>query len=311
MLKTIQRRTEVYSIYINEIGTRKVLSKPIVLDKILRGFFSDNLYKEQKNEIKFDIKKKNKIFWIDFFEEDKGLLKIKIDYALYNKKQNIIDINNLRITKKKYKNEGIDEKQHIVVKLYKNKNIATLVFEKVVNGISISNIEDELIKYIERKSEKGKYELNIKPVPNQQFVEELLGMKRISLMKITVDREKLENMDEDIMFAENNISRKDFDIIYKPTFGSSFSKKKIRKYYENVYGDKIKRIVLEGKNTSGKIRLDTEGARLSKYIETNLDLDGLIDTGDIFNKYERFIIEEFSDYLSNIVLDMDNNDEEE
>lgn len=311
MAKKIQRRTEIYTIHINERGTQKLLSKPIILDKVLKDFFSNNLYKKQENEVKFDIREKDKVFWINKYEQEDKLLKIKLDYAIYNKNQNIVDINNLRVTKKKYKNEGIDEKQHLLIKLYENKNIAVLVFEKVVSGIAISNIEDELNKYIESILCKENIELKIRPVPNQQFIEELTSMKRISLMKITVDREKIKDMDEDIMFSENNISRKEFDIIYKPTRGSSFSKSKVRRYYENVYGDKIRRIVLEGKNSSGKIRLDTEGARLSKYIETKLDLDGLIDTDDIFDKYEKFIIEEFSDYLSSIVLDTENNKGEE
>ncbi|MDQ4680593.1 hypothetical protein, partial [Stenotrophomonas maltophilia group sp. RNC7] len=106
------------------------------------------------------------------------------------------------------------------------------------------------------------------------------------------------NIDEDIQFSEEGISRNNVDLIYKPIRGVSFGKKTIASYYKKYKNQKdnevtgkkkIQRIVLEGTNSRGRVRLDTEGARLSKYINTKLDENGLVDSNQIFYEYKKFI----------------------
>lgn len=97
-------------------------------------------------------------------------------------------------------------------------------------------------------------------------------------------------------------------MVFKPFPKLSFSKRNVKNYYTrylNSGDNKVKRIVVEGKNQKNRVRLDTEGMRLSKYISTKLDIDGLVDTEDIFKNYNQLVNNDFKDYLNDIVLDID------
>ncbi|ADD02657.1 hypothetical protein TthWC1_2580 [Thermoanaerobacter thermohydrosulfuricus WC1] len=321
-MSKIQRKTEVYSIGVRDKNTLKDIEKDINFSEILKMFFSyKSVYKI----------KDNKVFWFESCKIDDDIIEVIINYSKYNKNVKIINVETLKITKTKSKKEGDLEKQHILVKLLEHKNKAIMVFEKISDGIYVKSIEEKLNHFIKQNTsgldgevastldvedveDVENIEFYIKNVPNEDFLYELARMKRISVLRVFVDKTK-SKIDEDIEFSERNISRDEYEIIYKPNRNLSFSVQNVEKYIREFLAGKsnkskkIKKIVIEGKNAEGKLRLDTDGIKLSKYMETELDTDGNIKSEDIFLKYRKFVNEDYKDYLTNIILDIDEDEQ--
>ena len=157
--------------------------------------------------------------------------------------------------------------------------------------------------------------MKIVAVPDKGFLDELVQMKRISLLKVTVDTEE-STIDEDILFSGDNMAKKEIEIIYKPKQKKSFGTDTIEKYYKNFLTNenskrKIKRIILEGRKEAGKIKLDTEGMKLSEYVRAELDDNGIIKSDDIFYKYGELINTRFKEYLKNIILEIESQEGDE
>ncbi|AGF57012.1 hypothetical protein B0P06_004703 [Clostridium saccharoperbutylacetonicum] len=156
------------------------------------------------------------------------------------------------------------------------------------------------------------FEIKIEIVPSPDFVKELEKMDKISLLRVSVDKENL-TQDEDIAYGEENVLRKNVDVWYRPIKGLSFSKSKVIKYFENFNNptkkEKISRIVIGGRADGNPISLDTERMKLSKYIETELSVDGLVNSEDIFKNYNKLLNVEFKEYFNNIFLEIEESEE--
>lgn len=293
------RRSEVYSISLIDKSTLTLIGSNDILSNILTSFFTTRYTERSPGKPVgniFEIKKCDLTY---FFEKDDviindDLINVKLSYLISNKKLNIIDKHTLLKTGEKAKNEGDEEKQHLTIKLFKNTGQALLVFEKVTGGITISSITDELNKYINSSLYTGlafNSIISIKPTPGESFLADLLKAKRISLVKMTIDRADL-NSDIDYGFSgEDDNLRDTAELIYKSKLKSKIKISQIEKLYNahKTTPNKILRIIVEASGESGKIKLDTEGAKMAKYIKTNLDLNGLVDTDDIISKFNIFI----------------------
>ncbi|MDQ4681634.1 hypothetical protein, partial [Stenotrophomonas maltophilia group sp. RNC7] len=115
---------------------------------------------------------------------DDALMEIRLGYTHYNKKLDIINVNNMAVTKIKNRNEGDKEKQHMLFKTYDDANKAVLVFEKIVQGVTCNNLEEELNEFIKKQFKKNDFELCIEPIPSKEFLEELSDMNKISILKV-------------------------------------------------------------------------------------------------------------------------------
>lgn len=307
MVKNKDRKTELYRVWITDISNNgQDYNDQIILENIINDFFNKNLFNPVVKNV-YEIKNKDLKYWFSSCENDNNILKVKLSYAIYNRNLKIINVDSFKTSKYKGKNEGDEEKQHLLIQHYPNNNKSVLVFERVTGAVTISALKKELNKYFHSCYPDLKdCTICISPVPSPDFLNELARMSRISLLKITVDREK-SSIDEDIIFSEDNVCRDDVELVFKPFSKLSFSRFNVERYYKKFLEDndkKVKRIVVEGKNERNRVRLDTEGMRLSKYISTALDLDGLVDTENIYENYEKLVKEDFKDYLSDIVLDI-------
>lgn len=317
-MKTKERKTEIYKIYLEDIEQEMEYSKTIILNEILDSFFKDNTYVKGSNEKKF-VTSDSKLFWFDSFKKDKTISKVIMNYVIHNKKIDIVNVENLETTKQKEKNEGDKEKQHFLMNIYDKSNKGIIVFENIMQGISMKTLENEIFNFANKMIEEIYKLINIKlkivAVPDKGFLDELVQMKRISLLKVTVDTEE-STIDEDILFSGDNMAKKEIEIIYKPKPKTSFGSDTIEKYYKNFLNNekskkKIKRIILEGRKEAGKIKLDTEGMKLSEYVRAELDDNGIIKSDDIFYKYGELINTRFKDYLKNVILEIESQEGEE
>jgi hypothetical protein len=317
------RKTEVYKILISEKQMERESTEYILKElksKIILKDFLEYFYDKEVNK-KYTLKSKDICYYINKVEKDNDIRKVLLKYIKFNKRTNIVNIETLKSNYQKDKNEGDEEKQHYLIKTFKDTNRAVLIFEKVSGAVTIGILQKDINKIYREwvKNIKGnqkelllQYEIKIESVPSPKFVDELMKMDKISLVKVAVDKEKLTN-DEDILFSEENISRDEVEILYKPIQTFSFSKSKVKKYYEKFENgnskDKIRRIVIEGRKNRNAIRLDTESMKLSEYIETKVDFNGLVDTNDILTKYTELVNKNFKEYFNNIFIDIDESEE--
>ena len=305
----ISRKTEVYKVLIEkkifekdsvEYKYDELIRPNNILENSLKYYYNNYIHTPTNNK-KVKLNSSNICYYMDSVEEKNDVRMVKLNYIKFNKNTTVVDIDSLTAKYKKDKNDGDEEYQHYVIKTYNNINRAVLVFEKITGAVTITMLKAHLNKAYrewvknnytkeeqEEKQELLGYAINIKAVPSPDFIEELEKLDKISLLKITVDKEKL-TKDEDINFSEENISRPDVDITYKPIQGLSFSKSKMKQYFkifeEQTGKSRIKRIVINGRKEGNGISLDTEQMKLSKYIKMEVDSEGFVDSKSIFSKY--------------------------
>lgn len=315
---SIKRKTEVYKISIlerqPELGRiDKIELNDFIILKDFIDYYYINYVHTEENDRKVQINSKNICYYIDSASTSEEMNSVVLKYIKFNKSTNVVNIKTLESQYKKDKNEGDEERQHYLVKTYSGINRAILIYERITGAVSIGKInaqmnrafkgwiKDKYIDEEERKYLLG-FEIKIEIVPSPDFIEELSKMDKISLLKVTVEKERIVT-DEDIIYSEDNISRKDIDIIYKPIPKLSFSKSKIISYFNNYVNNrtKIKRIVINGRRDGNNIALDTEQMKLSKYIHAEVDIDGLINSEDILNKYKNLVDESFNEYFNDII----------
>ncbi|MGL5652485.1 MAG: hypothetical protein ACRDDE_12090 [Paraclostridium sp.] len=276
---------------------------------------------------KIDLKSKSICYYIDSLKkvdsEDEQIdatREITINYIKYDKKVKVVDKDTLEAIFEKGKNQGDLEKQHYILRTFENANRALIVWEKVYGAVTIGLLERHMNssyrKWIREKykDDKGKkidllkYNIKIYALPSKNFIEELEKLEKISLLNVSVKKEKI-TKDEDILYSEENISRDYVEISYKPSIGKTFTKKNIKKYFTNSQKNKnIKRLVIKGRRDGSSISLDTELMKMSEYVDIKLGDDGLILSEDLFKKYVD-LIDENVEALNDIFIDIDISDE--
>lgn len=271
---------------------------------------------------KIDIKSKSICYYVKSVEEvdneneeiDKTR-NVTIEYIKYDKQLKVVDKDTLEKKFEKSKNQGDLEKQHYIIQTLDKSNKALIVWEKVLGAITLGLIEKNINSdfrnwirenYKDDKDKKNyllRFHIKIYPIPSKDIFVELSNLDKVSLMKVTVKKENLTS-DEDILFSEDNISREDVDLIYKPMKGLSFSKNKVERYVRNfIDGGKIKKILISGKRDGNLITLNTELMKMSEYIDVKVGEDGLVDSEDLFVKYYDLINKD-NEYFKEIFIDI-------
>lgn len=315
----MNRKTELYKVALRQISNERVYSNEDILSTLIDAFYSENHF-PVSGKI-FEWKSKDLLYIIDSNEYSNSIRKVRFVYLKYNKK---VNISNLRFqkTKTKSKNEGDEERQHIVIKEFNGNNEALMVWEKVLGSVSKSMLERDINRYYTgwikqfddcKRKELNKLRVRLDYIPSMEFVNELMQMDKISLIKVTVDKENLKfEGDEDISFNEDHISKDEVDLIYAPKITKSFSNAKVKSYFQKYMDgtgtERIKRLVIQGQKDRNTIRLDTEGMKLSKFIETELDIDGLVNSESLFNKYIT-LIESYSEQIGEMLLEVEDDEE--
>lgn len=293
------KRVEVYNISLINKNTDELITT-IKLEEILIDFFTNMKLDKSTpitiNNTTFKYKSNDLTYYFEddtIIEED--IIKVKFSYIISNKKVNIIDSLTLEKKGEKEKTDGDLERQHILIKLIRNSAQALLVFEKIPGAIPLSSLRDQFNIYLNTHFTNSENSVNgfiqINPLPNEEFLIDLANTKRISAVKLHVDRDEIIS-DPDLNFSGSNRNlRETVELVYKPKLKERITKTQVKKLYSSYRDnpEKICRIIVEANGENGKIRLDTNGAKLATYIKTNLAIDGLVDTSDIFGKFTHFV----------------------
>ncbi|MGL5151807.1 MAG: hypothetical protein ACRC7N_14670, partial [Clostridium sp.] len=313
----MNRKTELYKIIIedkniDEEGILVELKSDIILKEFLSDYYKNIVYNEVINDElendenvnseiaveeylennyikKFDLKSKSMCYYVKSVnivekEEDESYTtrNVTLEYIKYDKVLKVVDKNTLEEKFKKSKNQGDLEKQHYIIRVFDERNIGLIVWERVLGAVSLGliekNINSAFRQWVKRtyKDDSNKklhllrFNVKIYPIPSKNIFAELANLDKISVMKVTVDKENFTN-DEDILFSEDNISRDEVDIVYKPIQGYSFSKSKVQAYVRKFLNkEKVKRILINGKKSGNLITLNTELMKMSEFIDVKI-----------------------------------------
>ena len=309
-MDNLHRKIELHRISI--VNTRDNLDydEYIFLEGLLESFFNSNIFSKSNNK-HFDINA-NRRYWINGVNRSNDALRIKLDYAVYNKKVDIVNINTKEKVNQKDFYHGDQEKQHMLIQLFPNTNCAILVFEKIHNAVTVSSLRGAIKSYLPLYIHKNhndnikhnKVRLEINPIASNEFLDEIASLKGISLLKTIVHKEKITS-DEDLIFSGSNC-RDDAELIYKPNPKEKLFPSDVVKYCKafisngRIKNEKVKRIIIEGNNETNKIRLDSDGMKLCEHIKAKLDIDHTVDSEHILNRFEQ-ILNEKKDYLINFM----------
>lgn len=208
MGKTIKRKVEFYRVEIVD-STCNPYNKYIILEDFVKDFFINYSLNSMQNGYTVNSEKK---CWVDLVKEntvDKfDTLEVKLTYSKFNKKVKVIKVKDRSVVGGKDLDEGDEEKQHFVIKFFPNSNCALIVFEKILDSVSMTFIKRTLNNYLKNtfiKSEQYKdtikyrdIKLNIDSMISSEFLQSISNLKGAKLLKTVVTKESI---DEDLRFS--------------------------------------------------------------------------------------------------------------
>ena len=258
----------------------------------------------------------DKLFWIESVEEREDFLFIELHYVKYNKKLDIFDVNNKKTVNIKEKNQGDKEKQHIVIKVFDDKNKAILVMESLHSGLKYKKIEElfksELSKFIKLKLSNtniihSDIILSINSIIDKDFLGNIDKLKKgVSLIKLIFTDNKF--IDEDLIFIGENSERR-YEFTQKPTLRQRFKCDQVKSFCQEVLTNKnkdIKSIIIEGDDNDGHpIKLDKDGIKMRDILDVQLDSNtNTVDTNKIFDMIFDKINKRYGDLdlITNLII---------
>lgn len=250
----------------------------------------------EKSARKIDYASDYKILYLDNYEykESERVLNLCFISAKYNARRHVI--NTQTIKEKgvlKTVKDGDSEKNHLSIKFYDDEKPICL-FESNRDGIGFSKIVDYINACI-REKHKGssnniRYRLTTKNIVSKDFLKSLEDMKRITAVKLTINREDLSVSDVKALAGRNDLTD-NAEIVLKPAArGRSIFSDTVKDFFEmyNNKNTKIKRVTVEGdSNVRQGITFNTEQMKEKISIDVATD----IITGEVSTKsiYEGFI----------------------
>lgn len=191
--------------------------------------------------------------------------------------------------------EGEKEKTHVYI-LFEDVE-AKVILEERKNGISIGALVRYLNKwlevYLKSKShdKKGIYKLHYGAIPSSSFLDNLKNMHSITLAEIYTHKKILGSEALNMLNREDTGMKDEIKMELRAHRKGSLLKSNLSALYESIVGEekKISRIRVYGKIDNMPIKLDSDFIRKYEYINTELDINGIVDTEDIFQKMKNIV----------------------
>jgi hypothetical protein len=249
---------------------------------------------------KFDLKPKNKILWLDSYTDFKnGSFNLVFKSAKYLQSRLVRNTDTMESRGVlKQPEDGDEELTHMCVRFRKDSDRFIVAFEFNYYGIGTEDIKKYLNSQFEYLQESTgdpySYSVTIEMLPSADFLTELTKMKKINVLRLTMDIDDIAQGDFQ-RFAGRDELRPTVEIYLrkKRGKGNNISQKMIKE----VYGDtgstkKIRKIAVEGANESGCLKIDSESIQMKHSIVVDtLPQTNEVVTRDFFEKVAEFIRE--------------------
>ena len=217
-------------------------------------FFSEMLASLVGKELlgrKYDFESDEKVIWLDWYEDlGNGDYNLVFKSAKYNHIRNVIDTAVMQERGPiKQRTDGDEERTHLCIRYHAGQERMICIHESNYYGMAIGRIIRYLNENLEihRADTDGNYTyiLQKEIMPCDDFLEELGKMRQISLLKVTIERQDLQ--DDFLRLAERDDIKDTIEIsIGKIKRNKYIPKNMVREYYTDMQTEnKIRRIVAE------------------------------------------------------------------
>jgi len=244
---------------------------------------------------KHDARKKKKIVWLESADDlGGGNFNIVFKSAKYDQSRKVRDtdtMDDLGIQKRPQ--DGDEEKTHLCIRLREGADRFTAVLESNFSGITIADIaaylNGQFNSIQEDSNENYSYTVSFDMLLGEDFLIELDKMKKINLLRLTVD---IADLGGDFQnFAGTNEVRSTVELYLRKKRGKGINipKNLISDTYNQHKGadskKQIKKIAVEGSNDSGNLKIDTDSIHMKHSIEVEtFQPTNEVSTADFFNK---------------------------
>ena len=256
---------------------------------VLSSLFS-SLVAKPLIDRKYNFSHDEKVIWLDSFDNHgNGNYDLIFKSAKYNHVRNVIDTEFMQERGTiKTANDGDEEKTHLCIRHADNQTRFICMHENNYYGMHIERI----VRYLNEKLEEYRLETESTTIWTLQkeimvcedFLAELQKMNKVSVLRVTIERSKLTN--DFLRFAERDDIKDTIDIsIKKVKRNKNIPKNLVQEYYHDMKtGDVIKRIVAEGSNNTGSIKLDTELIKMKHCLSVETTAINEVQSTDFFKK---------------------------
>ena len=251
---------------------------------------------KKPQEKKHDIRKKEKVIWLESVDNlGKGCFNLVFKSAKYNQSREVIDTEKMeQLGILKQPKDGDEERTHLCIRLREEAVRFTAVMESNSSGANIADISaylnEQLNSIHEDSDEQYSYSVSFEIMPSEDFLIELEKMKKINLLRVTMDIQDLDLGDFQ-NFAERDTLRPTVELYLrkKRSKGSNIPKGLIGSFYQehkNILAKKhIRKIAVEGSNDSGNLKIDTESIHMKHSISVEtIEPTNVVNSDDFFDK---------------------------
>jgi hypothetical protein len=249
---------------------------------------------------KLDLSSKKKVVWLDSYDElGDGCFNIIFKSAKYLQSRVVRNTNTME-SRGVLKNpeDGDEEKTHLCVRRIKNSDRIIVALEFNYYGVGTYDIAEYINEQLDAlhiaSSDPYSYKISFEILPSADFLTELSKMKKINLLRVTMDIKDITTGDFQ-GFADRDELRPTAELYIrkKRGKGNNISSDLIRSVYQVTGGTKqVKRIAVEGANESGNLKIDSESIQMKHSVVVDAhQTTNEVNTADFFEKVSDFIKE--------------------
>ena len=252
---------------------------------------------------KHDFKPKKKVVWLESIDDlNNGNFNLVFKSAKYDQSREVRDTDTMEqrgILKRP--EDGDEEKTHLCVRLRKGAERLTAVLESNffgINTVDIATYLNEQINSIQEELEENySYKISFEIMPSEDFLIELEKMKKINLLRVTMDIKDL-GLGDFQSYADRDVLRPTVELYIRKKRGKGINIPKdliSSTYQEHKSASpqrQIRKIAVEGANESGNLKIDTDSIQMKHSIEVEtFQPTNEVSTTDFFSKANTFIRE--------------------
>lgn len=246
-----------------------------------------------------DSKTAEKVIWLDRYEDLKnGNYNLVFKSAKYNHVRDEIDTDTMEpLGRRKRPQDGDEERTHLIIRLAAGELRFLTVHESNHYGLTIKSIVDYLNERFEKINEESEdgyyYKASYEIVPSEAFLTQLKQAKRLSVLRLEVDREALK--DDFLALAGRNEVKETVEIVIKRSRGTrDVPENLIKAYYDDMQsGNRIRKITVEGTgNVHNPMNISTDLVKMKHCLTVECeDVTNEVKSFDFFSKAQDFIDE--------------------
>lgn len=272
------KSVSVYFYYLDAVGGHLRGEKK---DFDIKDFISEfnsmlkSLIEQDLLERKHDFESDEKVIWLDSYEiQDQFNYNMVFKSAKYNHIRNVIDTESMEeLGAIKKKSDGDEERTHFCIRYTEGQDRFICMHESNYYGMAIGRIvkylNEKLSQYQLTHDRDVRWTVQTQILPSDGFLEELRKMQKVSLLTVSVEKSELGN-DFKLLAGRSDIKETVDFVIRKKKRNVDIPKSLVRDYFNEMNNDdKIKRVIVEGRNDHGYIRIDTELIKMKKGVRVD------------------------------------------